>query len=239
MTSTFNGTSSAARSGSRSSRPSAHRHSVERLLPSRVLSGSFECRATFRQHREACRVSFRSRRFDLINRRPRRSERAAVGYPTQADGRRGRVPSNRSPLETLKPVRITRSHATGMQDPVKDPSSSSSVPEPSREPRLPDSDVASCGDPAPGTGGRQGPRERRRGLPWRQSPSIEENSDPTMRGRRGPRAGVTRWPRRGQVGRGRAARGAGEGSAGQQPSHARAHGAESRDTAAGANATQE
>jgi hypothetical protein len=165
MTSTFNGTSSAARSGSRSSRPSAHRHSVERLLPSRVLSGSFECRATFRQHREVCRVGFRSRRFDLINRRPRRSERAAVGYPTQADGRRGRVPSNRSLLETLKPVRITRSHATGMQDPVKDPSSSSSVPEPSREPRLPDSDVASCGDPAPGTGGRQGPRERRRGLP--------------------------------------------------------------------------
>jgi len=63
-----------------------------------------------------------------------------------------------------------------MQDPVKDPSSSSSVPEPAREPRLPDSDLAACGDPAPGTGGRQGPRERRRRLPWRQSPSIEENS---------------------------------------------------------------
>jgi len=66
---------------------------------------------------------------------------------------------------------LTRPHAAGIQDPLKDPSVvESPAPEPSREPTPPGSDPAPAAILLSGQGRREGPRERRRRLPWRQSP---------------------------------------------------------------------
>jgi Polyphosphate kinase 2 (PPK2) len=69
-----------------------------------------------------------------------------------------------SPQETLKPVRITRPHATGIRDPLKDPSV---VEPPAPESRPPRSDPAPAAILPTEQGHRQGPREPRSSTPYR------------------------------------------------------------------------